>query len=867
VAFDDIVLELSVDHFTSTMEKLTQITTTQSGAETRVSWWEDPKVRFNASASIRTLQDLIYVREFHLLRDGMARGFLVKDLVDYQQSRDGSIVEIGIGDGTEHRYQIVKVYSDAKNEYTRNIYKPIQGTLHVYFNVTEKTEGVDWTCNYTTGVITATVPNDVAISTYCEFYIPVRFDTDKIPVDEIFAQFTYTEDAWILKDGSVDLPEIPLVETRDIWTTPPPDPPDVPELSYEFGSVILTTTATARATGYDIWKKVGAGAYALLDSVTVDAGDGLDYEDTDVSVDVAYHYKVAATNTGGNSLFSNELSFTYSAPSAPTLSESSSSTNVHLTTPATAKATSYKIYRNKNGGGYSLLHTSTVSFGAALDYHDTDVADADDVAYKVKASNSAGDSGYSNEVTDTIVATPIDPLTTSPLIWIDAEPAGHTAGDSISSISDQSSHSNNITMNGQNCIYRTSPFKYFENQIPNGRFTLGTRITTGRHFIFVYRVRVGDEQTWQSGGGDNSALIADANMSLLPLQTPNDSHRMAELLYRENNPLGGTIDVGFLGAGAGYRVNGGPLVPPIPKTDPSWQPAGAWVNATLKTLGATKPYQFEIISFHTSANVAFDTLFNDFGIPSSAYNGDLAAFGAWSSPLSAGDEGAIVAFLKARYSITNAPEEHIYIGDSLTYGAGLVSSNGKDNLINQVQTDNHANGLLSGAINFGIGSAPLGNNSNADLWYMYHNFWKTMRNPKASKQIIVLWVGANDIPQGASASTLYTNIQGFCAEAHADGFKILAISVAPSQFAPGGSPVYDLTNYATQRNAFNALMDSDHSFVDGWLNYSANTFIGTDSAPPTGGSSNTYFADGIHLAQPGYAILAPLVGAALRAIP
>lgn len=234
--FDEVVFPLSVDRFVSTAEFLTQITETSSGAETRVNWWEDPKVRFNASSSIRTLADLVAIREFHMLRGGRARGFLVKDLVDYQQARDGSLVELGLGDGTEKEFQITKVYSDVANYYVRRIYKPIQGTVRIFFNVTEKTEGVDWTLDYTTGVITATVPNGVIISAAYEFYVPVRFDVDKIPVDQIFAEFTYLENEWVLRDASVDLPEIPLVEIRDIG----PSPSMLPDgLSLGTGSFLL----------------------------------------------------------------------------------------------------------------------------------------------------------------------------------------------------------------------------------------------------------------------------------------------------------------------------------------------------------------------------------------------------------------------------------------------------------------------------------------------------------------------------------------------------------------------------------------------------------------------------------------------------
>jgi lysophospholipase L1-like esterase len=525
----------------------------------------------------------------------------------------------------------------------------------------------------------------------------------------------------------------------------------------------------------------------------------------------------------------------------------------------TARATKFNVWR-KDGvtGTYALIGTQNVASGGSLNFHDTTVLDGVTYFYKVQAANNGGTTPFSNEVFLTTHLA-IDPLLTSPLVWYDAITDGHSGGTSIHTISDQSGNANTITMNGNDCVLRTSPFKYYENTLSDGRFTLGTRITTGRTFVLVFRVRTGDEQTFVASG---SSLVADNSGGLGSLRGATVAHRCAELLMRLDIPDGSNIDPGFLGTGGGYKVNGGPLVTPFPQTSGTWSAGSGWISGSSKNLAASKPYKFQIMVFHTSANVPFDTLMNLFGIPGTGYNVDLAAFGAWNSVLSNGVEAGIVAFLKSRYSLTTAPEEHIYIGDSLTYGAGLVSNNGVYNLPNAVQADNHTNGLLSGAINLGVGSAPLGNGTLADLYYMYQTYWKALRNPNASKQVIVLWPGANDIGVlGLTASQLYTNVTNFCNQVHSDGFKVLVISCAPSQFVPGG---YDLTNYATQRNAYNASMDSNHSFADGWLNYSARTDIGVDLAP-TNHPEN--FADGIHLNQAGYVILAPLVGTALRAIP
>jgi uncharacterized protein (TIGR02217 family) len=545
--------------------------------------------------------------------------------------------------------------------------------------------------------------------------------------------------------------------------------------------------------------------------------------------------------------------------SAPTLSLSGSSADVHLTTGATAGATYYEVWRKVNAGAYALLSTVVVATGGALDYHDTALVDGDSNFYKVKAGNGGGTSGFSNEVHANILLNPVNPVGSANLaLWIDGENGSHAEGDSIASITDQSTHGNNVTVSGANAIFHKSGgtlhnHGYFANTTPNGHFTFGTRITTARHVILVFRHR-GARTSADTGLG----LLADAVSSTAHTPGPSDHHRNTELFDRPAYPAGLSMSNQIVNAGATVRINGGTALPLLPQMDDTWATGGGWYHPTLKTLAMEKPTDFLIISIKTAGNIALDTLMSIYNIPGTGFDGDLAACGVWTSPLSGADESGIVAFLKNRYGLSTSPQQDLFIGDSLTYGAGTIGNNGVDNVPSLVEQYVRLNGLKSGALNLGYGSAPLLEATvDGSLYYMYRNYWKALRDPTRERQVIVLWIGQNDIVQagGRTGAQIYTNVQAFCNEARTDGFKVLVVSIAPSQF--GGGAVYDLANYATQRAAFNSAMDADHSFADGWLNYSSDPQIGTNTAHSDHPEN---FADGIHLSAAGMAILANLLG-------
>jgi len=156
----------------------TSVFEAHAGLEQRSANWSTARHVFNIGLGIRTRADMDTVREIFYLARGKYSGFRFKDWCDYKITSGN----IGTGNGATTVYDIVKKYTVGSYTYTRRILKPVSGTVSITVNGVAKTEGVDYTVDYTTGEVTFSVApsNGHAIVITCEFDVPVRFDTDEM---------------------------------------------------------------------------------------------------------------------------------------------------------------------------------------------------------------------------------------------------------------------------------------------------------------------------------------------------------------------------------------------------------------------------------------------------------------------------------------------------------------------------------------------------------------------------------------------------------------------------------------------------------------------------------------------------------------
>ncbi|WP_150526810.1 DUF2460 domain-containing protein [Roseibium sediminis] len=171
-------------------ERKTTVVALASGKEQRNSQWAGSRRRYNAGYGVRTLDELNQVISFFEERRGRLTAFRWKDWSDYKSclpSEDPSATDqpLGVGDGAKTAFQLVKTYGGAFNPYSRDITKPVPGTVRVALGGTE--QGGGFTVDHASGlVIFAQAPGfGLNVSAGFEFDVPARFDTDQIDVTMI----------------------------------------------------------------------------------------------------------------------------------------------------------------------------------------------------------------------------------------------------------------------------------------------------------------------------------------------------------------------------------------------------------------------------------------------------------------------------------------------------------------------------------------------------------------------------------------------------------------------------------------------------------------------------------------------------------
>lgn len=197
-------------HSSSHTQFNTDVVVLKNGFEQRNARWSYPLHSYDVASGIKTEADLSMILHFFNSVRGRFIGFRFKDWLDYTSSPilGKSITStdqiIGIGDGNQREFALVKTYQIGALSQVRKINKPVANTVIVAVNGVFDQRFV---INTPTGVVALPEEydppqeNDI-VSAGFEFDVPCRFDTDKLMIGLPYQNF-----------GSFT---IPLVEIRTI---------------------------------------------------------------------------------------------------------------------------------------------------------------------------------------------------------------------------------------------------------------------------------------------------------------------------------------------------------------------------------------------------------------------------------------------------------------------------------------------------------------------------------------------------------------------------------------------------------------------------------------------------------------------------
>jgi uncharacterized protein (TIGR02217 family) len=155
-------------------EYSTDIVSVASGFEQRNVNWSAARARYDIGTGIRTREQMAEVIAFFRARKGRAYGFRFRDWTDFEATSQAMLAT-----ASPTVWQLVRRYPSGPVEDVRLITKPEAGSVVVRVNGAVV---AGFTIDHLTGRVT--FPSAPAATPYVDFRfdVPVRFDTDHLPV-------------------------------------------------------------------------------------------------------------------------------------------------------------------------------------------------------------------------------------------------------------------------------------------------------------------------------------------------------------------------------------------------------------------------------------------------------------------------------------------------------------------------------------------------------------------------------------------------------------------------------------------------------------------------------------------------------------
>ncbi len=204
-AFDEVRLDLPLAFGArGGPETAVDVVRLASGGEARNARWSGVRRRWEAGGAALGLADAAALAAFFEARSGRLRGFRFRCVLDWKSCGVGEEIAatdqgIGVGDGTETSFQLVKAYVSGAVSWVRTISKPVAGSVVVAVDGAVTSA---FSVDHATGVVTMDVaPVEGAVVTAgFAFDAPVRFDVERLELS--------AEGADLMRVGALSLVEV-----------------------------------------------------------------------------------------------------------------------------------------------------------------------------------------------------------------------------------------------------------------------------------------------------------------------------------------------------------------------------------------------------------------------------------------------------------------------------------------------------------------------------------------------------------------------------------------------------------------------------------------------------------------------------------
>jgi uncharacterized protein (TIGR02217 family) len=172
----------------------TSINETDDGSEGRIGHWDQPLHEYDVSYGVRTMEQLADLRRMFRMARGQLYGLLIIDPLEHTSSTatehdarrepsasplDQTLAASAVA---QTAFQLSKTYGSGTYASVRYITRPVGGSVRLAVNGVELVQGVGFTVSLSTGVVTTASPVTGLVTAGFQFYVPVRFAVDRLPV-------------------------------------------------------------------------------------------------------------------------------------------------------------------------------------------------------------------------------------------------------------------------------------------------------------------------------------------------------------------------------------------------------------------------------------------------------------------------------------------------------------------------------------------------------------------------------------------------------------------------------------------------------------------------------------------------------------